>query len=103
MYITPLGHTECLIEIPNKQGKVVNLLVDSWLSDVCVADMMARRERVRIDYKSAPSIDVIFLSHSHLDHFDPYTLVEITKHHSPIILIPETCLFALPILKKYLK
>lgn len=103
MYITPLGHTECLLEIPNKQGKVIHLLVDAWLSDVCVADMMARRERVRIDYKSAPHIDLIFLSHSHLDHFDPYTLIEITRHHSPIILLPETCRFALPILKKYLR
>lgn len=61
MFITPLGHTECLIEIPNNKNELVRILVDSWFSDVCVGDLMARRERVRFDYETLPKIDYIFI------------------------------------------
>ena len=102
MFITPLGHTECLIEIPNNKNELVRILIDSWFSDVCVGDLMARRERVRFDYDTLPKIDYIFISHSHLDHLDPYFLTEFFRYQSPTLLIPETCQFALDILKKYL-
>lgn len=59
MFITPLGHTECLIEIPNNKNELVRILIDSWFSDVCVGDLMARRERVRFDYDTLPRIDYI--------------------------------------------
>ncbi len=102
MFITPLGHTECLIEIPNNKNELVRILIDSWFSDVCVGDLMARRERVRFDYDTLPRIDYIFISHSHLDHLDPYFLTEFFRYQSPTLLIPETCQFALDILKRYL-
>ena len=102
MFITPLGHTECLIEIPNNKNELVRILIDSWFSDVCVGDLMARRERVRFDYGTLPKIDYIFISHSHLDHLDPYFLTEFFRYQSPTLLIPETCQFALDILKRYL-
>ena len=63
---------------------------------------MARRERVRFDYGTLPKIDYIFISHSHLYHLDPYFLTEFFRYQSPTLLIPETCQFALDILKKYL-
>ena len=102
MFITPLGHTECLIEIPNNKNELVRILIDSWFSDVCVGDLMARRERVRFDYDTLPKIDYIFISHSHLDHLDPYFLTKFFRYQSPTLLIPETCQFVVDILKKYL-
>lgn len=65
--------------------------------------MMARFPKVKIDY-SKFDIDAIFLSHAHCDHFDPYTLCEIYKniHPRPLLLVPETMTFLIPLLKKYL-
>lgn len=36
MILTPLGHTEFLLDIENKDGKNVRFLLDSWLSHFAV-------------------------------------------------------------------
>lgn len=33
MIITPLGHTEFLVDISSHSGEYVRILVDAWLSD----------------------------------------------------------------------
>jgi Cft2 family RNA processing exonuclease len=65
---------------------------------------MARNPRIKIDYKKLQNIDAIFLSHSHLDHIDAYSLVEIFENLEikPDILLAETLLFLVPIFVKYL-
>lgn len=36
MILTPLGHTEFLLDITGSHGKNVRILVDSWLSGFAV-------------------------------------------------------------------
>jgi len=66
--------------------------------------MMARNPRIKINYNKLQNIDAIFLSHSHLDHIDPYTLIEIYEklEKKPDILLAETLAFLIPIFNKYL-
>ncbi|MDD3144791.1 MAG: MBL fold metallo-hydrolase [Candidatus Gracilibacteria bacterium] len=104
MKIDYLGHSEFLVTIKNKSGEDIKILSDSWLSDFVVGDMMARNPRIKIDYNKLQNIDAIFLSHSHLDHIDPYTLIEIFEklEKKPDILLAETLAFLVPLFIKYL-
>lgn len=98
-----LGHSEFLLEIQNPAWKMIKILSDSWLSDYALWDLMARYPKIEIDYEKF-EVDVIFLSHSHSDHLDPYTLIQIYEHLKPrpLLLIPETLGFLEPLFKKYL-
>jgi hypothetical protein len=77
MILTPLWHTEFLVDIKNSNGENIRILVDTWLSDYAVGDLMERTVKVAIDPIEIQTIDLIYISHSHTDHFDPYTLMEI--------------------------
>lgn len=103
MKIHYLGHSEFVVEMKNNEWKSVKILCDTWLSDYAFWDMMMRNPKIEIDY-SKLDIDAIFISHSHCDHFDPYTLVEIYKNiiPRPLILLPETLSFIVPLLNEYL-
>jgi Beta-lactamase superfamily domain len=79
MIITPLWHTEFLVDIANAQWENVRILIDSWLSDYAVGDMMERTVKVRLDHEKISTIDAIYISHSHSDHFDPYTLYNLLE------------------------
>ncbi|MDD2745911.1 MAG: MBL fold metallo-hydrolase, partial [Candidatus Gracilibacteria bacterium] len=102
MKITSLGHTECLIECPLKNGNTWRLLLDSWLSDYSVADCMERAPQIKIDWKTFSKIDVVYISHSHMDHLDPYFLTELYRHQSPLLLLAETLAYLIPTLKSFL-
>jgi len=67
--------------------------------------MMARNPRIKIDYKKLQNLDAIFLSHSHLDHIDPYTLVDLFENleKKPDIFLAETLAFLVPLFVKNLK
>lgn len=103
MKIHYLWHSEFIVEMKNNKNETVKILCDSWLSDYAFWDMMMRNPKIKIDY-SKFDIDAIFISHSHCDHLDPYTLTEIYKNimPRPLLLIPETLCFLMPIFKKYL-
>ncbi|MCP4523506.1 MAG: MBL fold metallo-hydrolase [Candidatus Gracilibacteria bacterium] len=105
MIIDYLGHSEFLVEIKNKNGGKTRILCDAWLSDYAVGDMMGRNPTFKIDYNKIGKIDAIYLSHSHTDHVDPYTIVELFQNltEKPVILLPETMLFLVPILEKYIE
>jgi L-ascorbate metabolism protein UlaG (beta-lactamase superfamily) len=45
--------------------------------------MMERTVKVRLELSKISTIDAIYISHSHSDHFDPYTLVEIYGTYPP--------------------
>lgn len=102
MLIHPLGHTEFGIEIVNRQGETVRILVDAWLSDYAFGDLMERTPRIALDSEKIKQLDVIYLSHSHCDHFDPYTLVPIYRIANPLLIIPETLAYLVPVVEKYL-
>ena len=103
MKIHYLWHSEFIVEMKNNLWKTVKIMSDAWLSDYAFWDMMARNPKIKIDY-SKFDIDAIFISHSHCDHLDPYTLVDIYKniHPRPVLLIPETIEFLVPLFEKYL-
>lgn len=102
MIITPLGHTEFLLDIENKEGKNVRFLIDSWLSDFAVGDLCERAVKVTLDPEKISTIDAIYISHAHTDHLDPYTLLEIYKYANPILLLPVTLSYLVPIFLEYI-
>ena len=81
---------------------MVHILVDSWLSDYAVGDLMERNTKIKLDPEKMKSIDAIYISHAHTDHLDPYTLVEIYQHASPLLIIPVTLRFLAPVFALYL-
>ncbi len=64
---------------------------------------MQRRCDIQIDPEKIKTVDIVYLSHSHTDHFDPYTLVEIYKHSSPILIIPMTLQYLVPLLQEFIQ
>jgi len=104
MKIDYLWHSEFLLSIKNDKNETIKILSDSWLSDYVVGDLMGRNPSFLLDYDLLWDIDAIFLSHSHTDHIDPYTLVNLYKNLSkkPFLLLPETLLFLKPLFEKYL-
>lgn len=105
MKIDYLWHSEFLMELENKNSQKVRILCDAWLSDYACWDMMWRNPTFKIDYNTIWKIDAVFLSHSHTDHVDPYTLIDLYKKldHKPVLLIPETIEFLVPLFEKYLQ
>jgi len=104
MRIDYLWHSEFLVQIQNKSGENIKILSDSWLSDFVAWDMMARNPRIKLDYNKLQNIDAIFLSHSHLDHIDPYTLIDLFEklENKPDIFLAETLAFLVPLFVKFL-
>lgn len=105
MKIDYLGHSEFVLNIENKNWETVKIMSDSWLSNYAFWDMMQRNPKIKLDYEKIQDLDAIFLSHSHCDHIDPYTLIDIYKaiKPRPLLLIPETIEFLVPLFRKYLE
>ena len=95
MIIDYLGHSEVLINMKNSKWETVKILSDTWLSSYSVADLMQRNPIVNINYDLLETVDAVFISHSHMDHLDPYSLINIFSKlkNKPILLLPETLAF----------
>lgn len=102
MIITPLWHTEFLLDIAGTDGDSVRILVDTWLSDFAIWDLMERSTKVRIDPEKIGSLDAIYISHAHTDHLDPYTLMEIYTHANPLLILPVTLRFLSPLFAEFI-
>ncbi len=102
MKITSLGHTECLIEFPLQNGATWRLMIDSWYSSFSPADCAERTPQVSFDWEKMPKIDVIFISHSHMDHLDPYFLTKLYQFQSPLLLLSETLAYLVPTIQEFL-
>ncbi len=92
---------------------------------------MERTVKVRFDHEKLSTIDAMYISHAHCDHFDPYSLVEIygSRHREersdpetkkgiphnvwiasqarndrklPLLILPFTLRYLEPLLSKYL-
>ncbi len=57
----------------------MRILVDAWLSGYAVGDLMERTIQVQLDPAKIETIDAVYISHSHTDHFDVYTLYNLLK------------------------
>lgn len=104
MQIDYLWHSEFLINIENTDWKIVKIMSDAWFTNYAFGDLMSRNPNFDVDFEKLGDIDAIFISHSHCDHFDPYTLIEMQKNFEdlPTLLIPETIKFLTPLLDKYI-
>ena len=85
MEILSLGHSAFLLEMSG-----VRILGDPWLEDWCIGDLMGRFPRLRFDPADLEPIDAIFISHSHTDHLDPYSLrrLWLELETRPVLLLP---------------
>lgn len=63
---------------------------------------MERTVKVRLDPEKIGTIDAVYISHSHTDHLDPYTLVDLYKSEKPILLLPFALVYLVPLLREYL-
>jgi L-ascorbate metabolism protein UlaG (beta-lactamase superfamily) len=104
MILDYLGHSEFIAILKNASGQDVTILSDTWLSNYAFGDLMGRNPTFDINYDILHHIDAIFISHTHCDHLDPYTLISLYKNlkNSPTLLIPETMLFLKDTFLKYL-
>jgi len=102
MIVDYLGHSEILLNIENSNWEIVKILSDTWLSDYSVADLMQRNPILNKDFDKIKP-DIVFISHSHMDHLDPYSLVKLFKKHKPILLLPETLTYLKDLLQENLE
>ena len=96
MELLSLGHSAFRLELaPAGGGPPVRILGDPWLSDYCVGDLMGRFPRLDLDLARLGPIDAIFLSHSHTDHLDPYSLHALWREldPKPALLVPVSLAF----------
>ena len=85
--ITFIGHSSFLIQIKGR-----NLLIDPVFAKRLVILRRLRRPGVRV--RSLPPIDVVLLSHAHMDHLNRPSLRRIIQHNqriagkAPIAVVP---------------
>ena len=85
--VTFIGHSSFLIQIAGSR-----LLIDPVFAERLIALRRLRRPGVRI--KDLPAIDVVLLSHAHMDHLNRPSLRRIVAHNikvagrAPIAVVP---------------
>lgn len=105
MIITPLGHTQFLIDMNNPSGESIKIMIDAWMSDYVLGDLMERTVKVIPDFEKIAELDAVYISHSHSDHFDPYSLIRIFDEKfakKPMLILPFTLEYLVPMLREYL-
>lgn len=104
MRILGLGHSAFLLEIAAPDGDPVRLLVDPWVSDFAVGDLMARFPRLRFDPADLGPLDGIWISHAHTDHLDPESLVRLRSSLAPFppLILPASLAHLAPLLRERL-
>ena len=105
MKVTALGHSAFLLEMAGEGGRPVRILGDPWLTDYVIGDVMGRFPRVRFDREPFPELDAIYLSHSHTDHLDPYSLLSLwgMLQEKPLILLPQSIEYLAAMLRENLQ
>ena len=85
--ITFIGHSSFLLQIGGR-----NLLMDPVFATRLIALRRMRRPGVRI--RDLPSIDVVLLSHAHMDHLNRPSLRRVVRHtrrltgRAPVAVVP---------------
>jgi L-ascorbate metabolism protein UlaG (beta-lactamase superfamily) len=86
--VTFIGHSSFLVQAAGK-----NLLFDPVFSTWLI--LLRRQRRPGVQVRDLPPIDVVLLSHAHMDHLDRSSLrrvVRATRRHSgraPVVVVPN--------------
>lgn len=80
--ITWIGHATFLIQIGG-----VNILTDPIFGNSSI--LYRRIIPPGITYQKLPRIDVVLLSHNHIDHMEGSTMVRLAKDHKPQFIVPQ--------------
>jgi len=105
MEILSLGHSAFLLEMaPADGGPPIRILGDPWITDYGIGDLMGRFPRLRFEVADLGAIDAIYISHSHTDHLDPYSLLRLWSEldPKPALLLPVSLLFLGPVVTEFL-
>ncbi len=104
MNIISLGHSCFVLEIEGNRSDPVRILADPWITDHVIGDASGRFPRIRIDHERMPQIDAIYLSHSHTDHLDPYSLIQLHNKllEPPKLLLPISLAYLEPLFIEFL-
>jgi len=88
--ITFIGHSSFLLQIAGK-----NLLVDPVLATRLI--LLRRQRRAGVRVMDLPAIDVVLVSHAHMDHMNLPTLRRVARVSrrlsgtAPVIVVPRGC------------
>jgi L-ascorbate metabolism protein UlaG (beta-lactamase superfamily) len=86
--ITWIGHSSFLIELARQR-----ILIDPVFSSYLV--ILKRRRRPGIRVRDLPPVDLVLLTHAHMDHLDPASLRRVLRNNKrlgappPIVCIPR--------------
>ena len=75
------GHSSVLLQIYDKV-----ILIDPLFNNV-ISGVMTRRQEAAIDLSSIPKIDMILVSHAHMDHLSISTLNELDEKYPGAFLV----------------
>jgi L-ascorbate metabolism protein UlaG (beta-lactamase superfamily) len=78
-----LGHACYLIEVDG-----VRILTDPWLTDPIFEGHVERNPPLDFSIGDLPGIDVIAITHAHLDHFNAPTLAALADKSIPVVHPP---------------
>ncbi len=81
-----LGHSTTLIQFKGR-----NIIFDPNLNGYAGLSSFAGRKRLTplpIEISHLPEISVVMISHSHYDHLDKRTVLELNRRFSPLFLVP---------------
>ena len=80
MHVTYLGHAAILLEAAGTR-----ILMDPWLTDPTYHGTWWHYPPLALGVRDLPRVDYLYISHEHLDHFDPPTLSQLDKNIHVII------------------
>jgi L-ascorbate metabolism protein UlaG (beta-lactamase superfamily) len=80
--ITWIGHSTFLIQIGG-----INILTDPIFGN---SSFFYRRIiEPGIAFERLPAIDIVLVSHNHIDHMETSTIVRLAKEHRPLFIVPQ--------------
>jgi len=81
-----IGHSTTLI-----QFKEINIMFDPNLNDYAGLSSFAGRKRLislPLVLDELPHVDIVMVSHSHYDHLDKKTVIQLYRRFAPLFLVP---------------
>ena len=88
MAVTWIGHSSFLVELGGQR-----ILIDPVFSRYLV--ILKRRRRAGIRLRDLPAVDLILLTHAHMDHLNPASLRRIVRNNRrlgaapPVVCVPS--------------